>query len=303
MMKKGLRDIVIVYENKIYMVTLCVISFGIMMTFMDSEMYKSEIIGKIILICIGIVACYINYIFYIPIVRVFLVKYMLKLFTVIVGHFLVYYLWLFIFVKEYRYNYHIGLNVVISSMMVCIIYLLIEVALYYTYEITSRLLAWILVLVFMVLGNDNLSIALLSGLFLMYVKWVSSKQGLIYYCLLSTKDTKKALNLAETTKEDFEAIWAIRSAKANFLAAAIAISYAIKASTPLELKKLLLVVNDFFNILKRQSQPIKIFNVDLMEVLLQNIVMVYLILIIYTAITVVSERDIIKKWVLKNKIN
>lgn len=40
-----------------------------------------------------------------------------------------------------------------------------------------------------------------------------------------------------------------------------------------------------------------------MEVLLQNIVMVYLILIIYTAITVVSERDIIKKWVLKNKIN
>lgn len=303
MMKKGLRDIVIVYENKIYMVTLCVISFGIMMTFMDSEMYKSEIIGKIILICIGIVACYINYIFYIPIVRVFLVKYMLKLFTVIVGHFLVYYLWLFIFVKEYRYNYHIGLNVVISSMMVCIIYLLIEVALYYTYEITSRLLAWILVLVFMVLGNDNLSIALLSGLFLMYVKWVLSKQGLIYYCLLSTKDTKKALNLAETTKEDFEAIWAIRSAKANFLAAAIAISYAIKASTPLELKKLLLVVNDFFNILKRQSQPIKIFNVDLMEVLLQNIVMVYLILIIYTAITVVSERDIIKKWVLKNKIN
>lgn len=302
-MKKGLRDIVIVYENKIYMVTLCVISFGIMMTFMDSEMYKSEIIGKIILICIGIVACYINYIFYIPIVRVFLVKYMLKLFTVIVGHFLVYYLWLFIFVKEYRYNYHIGLNVVISSMMVCIIYLLIEVALYYTYEITSRLLAWILVLVFMVLGNDNLSIALLSGLFLMYVKWVSSKQGLIYYCLLSTKDTKKALNLAETTKEDFEAIWAIRSAKANFLAAAIAISYAIKASTPLELKKLLLVVNDFFNILKRQSQPIMIFNVDLMEVLLQNIVMVYLILIIYTAITVVSERDIIKKWVLKNKIN
>ncbi|MCI5941171.1 MAG: hypothetical protein MRZ40_01220 [Ligilactobacillus animalis] len=302
-MKKGLRDIVIVYENKIYMVTLCVISFGIMMTFMDSEMYKSEIIGKIILICIGIVACYINYIFYIPIVRVFLVKYMLKLFTVIVGHFLVYYLWLFIFVKEYRYNYHIGLNVVISSMMVCIIYLLIEVALYYTYEITSRLLAWILVLVFMVLGNDNLSIALLSGLFLMYVKWVLSKQGLIYYCLLSTKDTKKALNLAETTKEDFEAIWAIRSAKANFLAAAIAISYAIKASTPLELKKLLLVVNDFFNILKRQSQPIKIFNVDLMEVLLQNIVMVYLILIIYTAITVVSERDIIKKWVLKNKIN
>lgn len=302
-MKKGLRDIVIVYENKIYMVTLCVISFGIMMTFMDSEMYKSEIIGKIILICIGIVACYINYIFYIPIVRVFLVKYMLNLFTVIVGHFLVYYLWLFIFVKEYRYNYHIGLNVVISSMMVCIIYLLIEVALYYTYEITSRLLAWILVLVFMVLGNDNLSIALLSGLFLMYVKWVSSKQGLIYYCLLSTKDTKKALNLAETTKEDFEAIWAIRSAKANFLAAAIAISYAIKASTPLELKKLLLVVNDFFNILKRQSQPIMIFNVDLMEVLLQNIVMVYLILIIYTAITVVSERDIIKKWVLKNKIN
>lgn len=247
-MKKGLRDMVIVYENKIYMVTLCVISFGIMMTFMDSEMYKSEIIGKIILICIGIVACYINYIFYIPIVRVFPVKYMLKLFTVIVGHFLVYYLWLFIFVKEYRYNYHIGLNVVISSMMVCIIYLLIEVALYYTYEITSRLLAWILVLVFMVLGNDNLSIALLSGLFLMYVKWVSSKQGLIYYCLLSTKDTKKALNLAETTKEDFEAIWAIRSAKANFLAAAIAISYAIKASTPLELKKLLLVVNDFFNI-------------------------------------------------------
>ncbi len=302
-MKKGLRDIVIVYENKIYMVTLCVISFGIMMTFMDSEMYKSEIIGKIILICIGIVACYINYIFYIPIVRVFLVKYMLKLFTVIVGHFLVYYLWLFIFVKEYRYNYHIGLNVVIPSMMVCIIYLLIEVALYYTYEITSRLLAWILVLVFMVLGNDNLSIALLSGLFLMYVKWVSSKQGLIYYCLLSTKDTKKALNLAETTKEDFEAIWAIRSAKANFLAAAIAISYAIKASTPLELKKLLLVVNDFFNILKRQSQPIMIFNVDLMEVLLQNIVTVYLILIIYTAITVVSERDIIKKWVLKNKIN
>lgn len=303
-MKKRLRDMVIVYENKIYMVTLCVISFGIMMTFMDSEVYKNEVMNKLILICIGIVACLINYIFYIPIVRILQIKYLLKIFTVMVGHFLVYYLWLFIFVKGYRYNYNIGLNLVMLSMIVCMIYIVIETALYNVYGINSRLFTWILVLMFMVLGNDNLAIALLSGLFFMYIRWVSSKQGLIYYYLLSTEDIKKALNLAETTEKDFKAIWSIRSAKVTFLAAAVTISYAVKASIPLEWRKnLLVVVNDSLNILNMEKQSIMIFNIDFTKVILQNMIMIYLILIVYIIILVVVESDIMKKWALENKIN